>query len=117
MKPLILKKPEARQDLLDHFVYIGQDTPKAAARFLEAAEDTFVQLAGMPRMGRSWDSPHPHLAGVRVGRVQGFRNYLVFYRPVEDGIEVLHVFHRARDIESLLEAEFPEGWYRVPGVA
>jgi plasmid stabilization system protein ParE len=35
---------------------------------------------------------------------------LVFYRPLEEerGIEVLHVFHGARDVSSLLEDEDDE---------
>jgi plasmid stabilization system protein ParE len=32
-----------------------------------------------------------------------FRNYLVFYRPIRDGIEVLTVLHGARDLHAVLE--------------
>jgi len=28
---------------------------------------------------------------------------LIFYRPIEDGIEVIRVLHGAREIEQLLE--------------
>jgi toxin ParE1/3/4 len=28
-------------------------------------------------------------------------NYLIFYFPLEDGIEIVRVLHRSRDIESL----------------
>ena len=34
-------------------------------------------------------------------RVKGFEKYLVFYRPLKDGIVVLRVIHGARDIEDL----------------
>jgi toxin ParE1/3/4 len=30
-------------------------------------------------------------------------NYLIFYRPVNQGIEVLRVLHGARDIPSIFE--------------
>jgi plasmid stabilization system protein ParE len=33
--------------------------------------------------------------------IAGFNNYLIFYRAIPEGIEVLHVYHGARDIESL----------------
>jgi toxin ParE1/3/4 len=39
----------------------------------------------------------PDLRGFVVGR------YLIFYRPIEDGIEVVRVFHGARNVEALLK--------------
>jgi toxin ParE1/3/4 len=33
------------------------------------------------------------------------RDYLVFYRLVDDFVEVVRVLHGARDIEALLEEE------------
>lgn len=108
MIPLVRKKPWAEQDLLDHFVYIGERNPTAAERFLDAAEKAFTLLAHNPGMGRLWVSASPHLAGVRSWNVPKFKNYRIFYRAIEGGIEVLHVFHAARDIQTLLEAEDPE---------
>jgi toxin ParE1/3/4 len=108
MTPLVVKKPRAEQDLLDHFVYIGQRNPAAAERFLDAAEESFALLAQMPLMGREWDSPSPRLAGVRSWTIPKFKNYRIFYRPIENGIEVLHVFHAKRDFRRILEAEEPE---------
>jgi len=43
------------------------------------------------------------MSGSRVFPVRGFGKHLVFYRPVEDGIEILRVIHGARDIEALFE--------------
>jgi toxin ParE1/3/4 len=108
MSPLVIRKPRAEQDLLDHFVYIGERNPAAADRFLDAAEEAFALLAKMPLMGREWDSPSPRLAGVRSWTIPKFKNYRVFYRPIENGIEVLHVFHAKRDIRRILDAEEPE---------
>jgi toxin ParE1/3/4 len=34
-------------------------------------------------------------------RVAGFPNHLIFYRPVESGVEVIRVLHAKRDIEAL----------------
>jgi toxin ParE1/3/4 len=33
----------------------------------------------------------------------GYCSYLVFYRPVAEGIEVIRVLHGARDLEAALE--------------
>jgi len=37
--------------------------------------------------------------------VRGFRNYLIFYQPVEGGIEAIRLFHGAQDIESAMESD------------
>ncbi len=105
MTPVILKRPRAEQDLVDHFVYIGLRNPTAAERFLEAAAEAFALLAQFPLLGRVWLSPSPRLTGVRSWTIPKFRNYRVFYRPIENGIEVLHVFHARRNIRKLLEEE------------
>lgn len=99
----VVQRPSVREDLLEHYVFIGRDNPGAAERFLQAAEETFEKLAEMPNVGRRWESPHKRLQGVRIWRVKGFENWLIFYRPINDGIDVLHVFHGARDIATLLE--------------
>jgi toxin ParE1/3/4 len=104
MNPIVVKRPRAEQDLLDHFVYVGQRNPQAAERLLAAAEAAFAQLARFPGLGRAWKSPSPRLAGVRSWTIPRYKNYRIFYRPIEGGIEVLHVFHAARDILSILEA-------------
>ena len=105
MTPRVIKKPRAERDLLDHFIFIGQRNPDAAERFLTAAERAFAQLAQLPLMGRVWESPSPHLAGVRYWTIPKFKSYQIFYRPIEDGIEVLHVFHARRDMRTILETE------------
>jgi hypothetical protein len=39
--------------------------------------------------------------GIRVWPANGFRNPLIFYRPMNEGVEIVRVLHGARDIESL----------------
>jgi toxin ParE1/3/4 len=42
------------------------------------------------------------LKGLRLWRVPHFASYLIIYRPINRGIEVLRVLHGARHIEQLL---------------
>ena len=79
------------QDLLEQFTYIGQDSADAAHRFLAAAEAAFERLAEMPGIGSQQVFRNPDLQGVRQWRIPGFENYLIFYRPLDDEIEVLGV--------------------------
>lgn len=109
MKRRVLRRPRALRDLAEHYEFIGVDSLAAADRFLLAAERSFQRLAAMPRMGRPWRSSIRRLAGIRVWGIPEFRNYLVFYRPLADGIEVLHVLHAARDIPTSLESEDEAG--------
>jgi hypothetical protein len=46
---------------------------------------------------------NPRLRDIRFLTVPGFENYLAFYRPIPEGIEELHVYHGARDLEPLFE--------------
>jgi len=49
----IIRRPVAKQDLVEQAEFIAQDNLGAALRFLDAAEQTFAQLARLPRMGKS----------------------------------------------------------------
>jgi toxin ParE1/3/4 len=83
--------------------YIALDNIEAADRFLESAYATFKALAGMPGMGRPRHLSPFKLRDLRSFRVKGFENYLIFYRPISDGIEVFHILHGARDLQSFWE--------------
>ena len=101
----IIQRAEAQEDLADAFAYIGQDSLDAALRFLDAAEQTFRQLAMMPGIGERFRSGRPELADVRRIGITGFRKYQVYYRPIDNGIEVLRVLHGARDVERILGSD------------
>jgi toxin ParE1/3/4 len=101
MSPTINRTPLAAADLLEIASFIAEDNLDAAERFLDAAEATFTHLASMPLIGRTVTFQHPQAQSMRVWRVQGFENYLIFYRAVERGIEVIRVLHAARDIEEI----------------
>lgn len=101
----VRKSPAARSDLLDHFVWIGRSSVANARRFLRAADEAMERLAEMPEMGGEWESGTPGLAGLRVWPIRRFPRYLIFYKPLADGIEVVRVLHGSQDLESLLGGE------------
>jgi len=59
-------------------------------------------------MGKTREVRNPRLSGLRQWRVKGFESYLIFYRPIPEGIEVLRVLHGARDIDRILDEEAEE---------
>lgn len=99
------KRPRARLDLLEHFVYIGEHNPKAAMRFLAAAENAFERLAEMPGSGPVRSVENERLVGLRSWPIPGFRTYRIFYLPTPSGIDIVRVLHAARDVRSILEDE------------
>jgi plasmid stabilization system protein ParE len=80
--------------------------PTAAA---EAVHKAYVYslelLKSTPDMGREYDTNNPRLAGIRFTTIHRYSNYLIFYRRAGDVIDVLHVWHGARDIASLLDKD------------
>lgn len=109
MTPRIERRLEAERDLIELYAYIVRDNVQAADRFLEAVEANFNRLLDMPLLGRRWESTNPRLEGVRVRPVIPFRNYLIFFRQTGFGVEILHVLHTARDLETVLEGDEPFG--------
>ena len=93
--------PCVEDELWAIWEFIAQDNPDAATRVVDAAYETFTVLAATPGLGRLRKFRNPRLKGVRSWLVSGFDNYVIFYRATSEGIEVLHVYHGARDIESL----------------
>jgi len=99
--PKYILDPCVEDELWEIWGFIAQDNPDAATRVIEAAYDTFKTLAANPGIGRPRRFRNPRLRDIRSWRITGFENYLIFYRPVADGIQVNHVYHGARDVEAL----------------
>jgi toxin ParE1/3/4 len=101
MADYVFQRRQAVTDLVQIAFHITLENEAAAARFLDAADETFQQLLRSPELGATGEFRARHLKGIRRWRVNGFESFLVFYRPVDDGIEIVRVLHGARDIESL----------------
>ncbi len=57
-----------------------------------------------PELGERLATTNPRLQHVRVWPVQKFRNFLIFYREVPEGIKVVRVLHGARNWQAILGA-------------
>ena len=83
MTSRILIRPAASRDLDEHARYIARDSGiEVALRFYGAAEETFRLLRRHPLIGRRARLRNPLLIHARMLSVKGFRNFVVFYRPV-----------------------------------
>ena len=89
--------PEASRDLDEIADFIAEDDAPAAARVVDAIEEKCRALAAMPGMGRSREEFAPGLRSSPAGR------YLIFFRPVADGIQVIRIIHGSRDLPRFFE--------------
>jgi toxin ParE1/3/4 len=101
----VTKRTQAERDLEESFVFIGERDLDSAFDFLAAAEQTFEFLSKMPLIGSPRAFSSARLSNVRQWPIKGYELYLIFYRPTDDGIEVLRVLHGRRDIRAVLEGE------------
>lgn len=106
--PTIKRTPKAKQDLLEHVLYLAKINPDIAERFIEASELAFENLAQMPKKGKLQEFKSPELAGTRRWFIPGFDKYLIFYRPIKAGIEILRVLHGVQNVDAILNGEEPE---------
>lgn len=97
----IIRSADTEYELMSTAEFIALNSESAAFRFLEAAEACFRQIAETPQLGAIGEFPITKLTGIRRWRIREFPNYLVFYWSDDATVEILHVIHGARDIESM----------------
>ena len=85
--------PPALDDLRQIDDYIGADNPGAADRVLASLRAAFGMLASTPMAGRQRLDFGENLRSFPPG------SYMVFDRPMHDGVEIVRVLHGRRDME------------------
>lgn len=96
--PRVIYAPAADDDLVDIAAYLARDKPEAARRWVRTIHEKCELLAFHPAMGEA-----RHGFGVPACRSFSVGNYVVFFRAIDDGIEVARIVHGSRDIGSFLE--------------
>jgi plasmid stabilization system protein ParE len=89
---------EAKIDLVEIGRWIARHNPARAPSFVDEIIARCIKLAGIPH-AYPLIPRHGNSSLRRVGQ------YVVVYRITTDAVEIVHVLHGARDVESIL---FPE---------
>lgn len=98
-----LIRPKADQDLENQSFYLARHAGlEIGHRFLVAAHETFVFLSRNPDIGWRPRLRAPELENVRVFSISGFEKMLVFYRSLDERIEILRIVHGSRNVLRLL---------------
>ena len=76
---------------------IARHNPRAAIKFSSLLLQKFEALARNPSIGRARpELPRPNLRSSPVG------TYILLYREIEIGAEIVRVVHGARNLEDLI---------------
>ncbi len=86
---------EAVKDINNICDYVARQNSQAASQFFDAIRKKCNLVAGFPYMGKSYSRLAQNLRGFVV------EDYIVFYYPREDGIDIARVVSGYRDLESL----------------
>ncbi len=103
----------AQFEILDIAEYIGASNYDAGLRFFDAAYTTIRLIADYPEMMAVADLPRD-LGAVRRMPITEFPAYLIFYRIVDEVIEIGRVLHGARDVPAILTADVASDAPDVP---
>ena len=88
-------QPSAEADLREIAEYIEAANPGRGVSYVAEMRSTIALYAEQPLSGRERTDVADGLRGFPFG------NYVVFYRPLADGITVVRVIHAKRDLKRL----------------
>jgi toxin ParE1/3/4 len=93
--PVIKKTVQAEEDLIETWVYVAQDSFAAADGLLDDFGEKFILLAQNSKLGRARPDIAMELRYFPVG------SYLILYRQIDEGVEIVRVVHGARLLSNL----------------
>lgn len=92
----IIRTPQAREDVLDIWDYIGVDNPAAADTVVRRLDEVVRLLADHPNIGTRQDRFRKGL------RCLSADDYLIFYDQSEGRLRIIRILHGARRWEHLI---------------
>ena len=94
---LVRRTPTSHKDYGAVWDHIARDDPDAADRVLRAFDAAVQLLSDHPNAGPRRPELRPRVRSFPVG------SYVLFYRPMRGGIELVRVLHGARDLRKVFK--------------
>jgi toxin ParE1/3/4 len=90
---------QAATDLDQIEEYVSQDSPQAARRLVQRLREVCFILAEQPYMGYA----RPEFGSSHRSFVVPGTRYIIIYRPVDAGVEIIHVRQGSQNFSRLFE--------------
>ena len=101
----VVLERHAEDDLDEQVAFIARDNPAEALAFLDAVERAFARLADYPSLGSARAFRHSRLEGIRMWPVPAYPNRLIFYRVLDNAVQILRILHAAQDYTRYFRTE------------
>lgn len=97
--PSVRWSSDAKRDLAEiaHFIGVEQGRLRIAERLIDGVVKKSNTYAASPELGTARED-----LGNEI-RVFRYKRYVIVYRPVETGIDIIRIVDGARDFPSLFE--------------
>lgn len=96
MSQYVISLPASR-DLERISSYFAEVNVEAGEKFLQGFNKRCKQLASFPNLGRSYEDLQAGLRGLAL------EGYVILYRVLDDGIEIVRVANGRQDLRSLFD--------------
>ena len=96
----IERSSRAENDAIEIWAFVASDSPRHADELIEALDQRLEQLGSFPLSG---EVAHAVGSDGNVRR-SSVGSYVIYYHPLEDGIQLIRILHGARQPENLLES-------------
>lgn len=90
---------KAKLDFLSIWAYIAEDSPNAADKLLDTLNEKCVLLAKNAKLGQARRDIAPELRYFPV------KNYLILYKELDFGVEIIRILHGSRDLSTIFQVE------------
>ncbi len=92
----VVRTLRAEEDLIEVWMHIAGDNPRAADRTLDELERKTMLLTRHPEIGRERPDIAPGVRYLAAG------SYLILYRLAEDRVEIVRYVHGRRDLKEMI---------------
>lgn len=94
--PQVNRTDQAELDLIGILAHLGRHSSAAADRFAEEVDQKCQLLARFPGLGEAQEELGTGVRCITIG------NYVLYYRSLNGGIEILRVFHGRQNVSPPL---------------
>ena len=99
----LIWSPAAENDLreLAHYIGVQRQSPQGARNLVDGIREKCELVSEHPETGERRPDLGEDLRIVPAGTRANPRNFVVIYRPIDGGIEVVRVFRASQDYPNL----------------